>query len=302
MLSFTSEQKVYHIGGVEIGGQPGERPTVLIGSLFFPGHRIVCDPEKGLFDEEKAKALLSKEEELSAAYGNPRFIDVMGDTTEALIRYIEFVAAHTSSPILVDSPSQTVRLETVKHFARSEVMSRLIYNAIAEDHSDEELSLLRECGMKSAVILVFSTKALKPEVKIKLLKEKLLPAAESAGIENILIDTGALDMPGLSWSAVAISEVKENLGYPTGCAPANALCTWDKMRAEGTAVFQVAASAALALTKAEGADFILYGPMQNAPWVYPAVATTDALLAYGGRLGGMRPTTLEHPLYKIFRK
>lgn len=302
MRSFTSEQKVYRIGGVEIGGQPGERPTVLIGSLFFAGHRIVYDPEKGLFDEEKAKALLSREEELSVAYGNPRFIDVMGDTTEALIRYIEFVAAHTSSPILVDSPSQTVRLEAVKYFARSEVMSRLIYNAIAEDHSDEELTLLRECGMKSAVILVFSTKALKPEVKLKLLKEELLPAAESAGIENILIDTGVLDMPGLSWSAVAISEVKENLGYPTGCAPGNALYTWDKMRAEGTAVFQVAASAALALTKAEGADFVLYGPMQNAPWVYPAVATTDALLAYGARLGGMRPATLEHPLYKIFRK
>ena len=33
MLSFASEQNVYNIGGVEIGGQPEERPTVLIGSI-----------------------------------------------------------------------------------------------------------------------------------------------------------------------------------------------------------------------------------------------------------------------------
>ena len=300
MLSFSSRQKVYRIDSVEIGGQPGERPTVLIGSLFFAGHRIVQDPDKGLFDTEKAKALLEKEEELSAVYGNPRIIDVIGDTAQALIRYIQFVAAHSSSPILVDSPSQKVRLETVKYFAGSEVMPRLIYNAIAEDHTDEELAMLKECGVKSAVLLAFNTRALKPRAKINQLEEDLLPAAESAGIENILIDTGVLDVPGVSWAGAAIREVKECLGYPSGCAPCNALYTWHKMKAQGTPAFEAAASSVLAFTKAQGADFIFYGSMQNASWVYPAVATMDALVAYGGRLGGIRPASLEHPLYKIF--
>ena len=143
MLNFASSQKVYNIGGVELGGQPGERPTVLIGSIFFAGHRIVHDPVRGLFDRELAKDLLHQEAELSIRYGNPRFVDVIGETTEALVNYIEFVAEQTSSPILVDSPSQRVRLETVRHFAHSEVMPRLIYNAIAEDHTEEELDCLR---------------------------------------------------------------------------------------------------------------------------------------------------------------
>jgi tetrahydromethanopterin S-methyltransferase subunit H len=300
MLNFTNLQKVYNISGVEIGGQPGERPTILISSIFFASHQIVHDPVRGLFDREMAKDLLDQEAELSLKYGNPRFIDVIGETTKALVNYIEFVVEQTSSPILVDSPSQRVRIEVVRHFAHSEVMPRLIYNAIAEDHTDEELDCLRECGVKSAIILAFSTKAMKPKAKLKLLQEDLLSAAESAGIENIIIDAGVLDVPSVSWASATIREIKGNLGYPAGCAPANAIYTWDKVKALGTATFQAAASVVLAATQSQGADFIMYGSIKNASWVYPIVATMDALVAYGNRLNDVQPATREHPLYKIF--
>jgi len=55
----------------------------------------------------------------------------------------------------------------------------------------------------------------------------------------------------------------------------------------------------LAMIVSEGADFLLYGPMRFAPWVYPAVAAADALLAYGGRLSGVRPANDRHPLYRV---
>ncbi len=29
----------------------------------------------------------------------------------------------------------------------------------------------------------------------------------------------------------------------------------------------------------QGADFLLYGPMRFAPWVYPAIAAANALVA-----------------------
>jgi tetrahydromethanopterin S-methyltransferase subunit H len=297
MLKFANLQKVYNISGVELGGQPGERPTVLISSIFFAGHRIVRDPVRGLFDREMARDLLDQEAELSIKYSNPRFIDVIGETTEALVNYIEFVVEQTSSPILVDSPSQKVRIEVMKHFAHSEVMPRQIYNAIAEDHTDEELDCLR---VKSAIILAFSSKAMKPKAKLKLLQEDLLIAAESAGIENIMIDAGVLDVPSVSWASAAIREIKGNLGYPAGCAPANAIYTWEKIKALGTTTFRAAASVVLATTQSQGADFIMYGSIKNASWVYPTVATMDALVAYGNRLNDVRPATKEHPLYKIF--
>ncbi len=300
MFKFSSDQKNYNIGGVEIGGQPGERPTVLVGSIFYAGHRIVQDPVKGIFDRDKAKALLDREMEVAETTGNSCFIDVVGGTTEALIKYIEYVAVHTPSPILIDSPLQKVRMEIMRHFAGSELIPRLIYNSIAEDHTEEELVCLKECGVKSAIVLTFASRAMKPQDKLKLLQDELLPAAEIAGIENILIDTGVMDVPSISWASLAINEVKEKLGYPSGCAPANAIYTWNKMKDCGSPTFQAAASAVLALTVSQGADFIFYGSLQNAAWVYPAVAAVDGLIAYRGRLGGGQPTNREHPLYKVF--
>ena len=76
---------------------------------------------------------------MSAATGNPRIIDPIGESSTALINYIEFIAAHTDAPILVDSPQQTARMEALRHFAGSDILPRLVYNSIAEDFSEEEL-------------------------------------------------------------------------------------------------------------------------------------------------------------------
>jgi len=300
MKKFSKEQETYSIGGIPVGGQPGERPTVLIGSIFFSKHQIVSDPVKGIFDREKARNLLDREAELAASTGNPRIIDPIGESSTALINYIEFIAAHTDAPILVDSPQQNARLETLRHFAGSAIIPRLIYNSIAEDCTQEELVGIKKCGIKSAIILAFSTAAMKPKARIKLLREKLLPAAEQAGIEHILVDVGILDIPSVSWAAQAIHMIKEEFGYPAGCAPSNALFQWEKVRKQGREAFQAAAAASFAFTQCEGADFLLYGPIRFAPWVFPACSAIDGLIAYGGRFSGIRPTSREHPLYKIF--
>ena len=300
MLKFSMDQKVYNIAGVEVGGQPWERSTVLVGSIFYSGHKIVKDSLKGVFDEEKAISLLKKEEEISKLTGNTRFIDVVGETTEALIKYIEFVADQTSIPILVDSPSQKVRIETIKHFANSDLIPRLIYSSIGIDYTDEELNCLKECGVKNAIIMAFSMKAIKPKKKIELLETELLPAAKSAGIENIFIDAGVMDVASVSWVSLSIRDIKERFGYPTGCAPANALYTWERMKKLGKSAFRAAAAAVFSMTRLLGADFCLYGPIKNASWVYPAVATIDGLLAYGGRLNGLKPLKKNHPLFNLF--
>lgn len=121
-----------------------------------------------------------------------------------------------------------------------------------------------------------------------------------SGVLPILVDPGVLDIPSVSWSAQAIHEVKEKLGYPAGCAPSNTLFMWEKIRKQGQSAFQAAAAAVFALTQFQGADFVAYGPMRFAPWVYPACAAVDAMIAYGGRFVSVRPATQEHPLYKIF--
>ncbi len=299
MYSFKNAQKEYNFSGTEIGGKPEENPTVLVGSIFYAKHRVVLDPLKGTFNEEQAKQLLDTENNLSVQTGNPRFTDVIGDTSEALIKYIDFVAKNTTTPILLDSPSRQVRLETVSHYAGSETFSRLIYNSIGEDFTEEELACLKKYGVKSAVLLAFGMKAIKPAAKNKLLKEKLVPAAQRAGIENIIVDLGVMDVASISWICLAIREVKEEFGFPVGCAPANALYDWKKMKDRGKLIFHAAGASILSMLRLMGADYCLYGPIENASWVFPAVATIDALIAYSGRLTGIHPRNRDHPLYKI---
>jgi tetrahydromethanopterin S-methyltransferase subunit H len=299
MFKFTQEQKICKIGDINLGGQPGENPTVLIGSIFYRGHRIVSDPDEGIFDKQKAKDLLDREAELSAETGNPRIIDVVGDATKALIKYIEFVAANSTSPILVDSSLPKARLEAIKHFAKTEVVPRLIYSSVDPYHTDDELACIKDCGIKSAIVLAFTAKAVKPKNRVKLLTEDLLVAAQRADVENMLIDVGVLDIPSIGWSTQAIWEVKEALGYPCGCATANALYMWGKLKKKGAPTFESVGSVVLLWPISWGANFILYGPIRNAPWVYPACAALDAMVAYGGMSMGIHPTK-EHPLYRIF--
>lgn len=300
MITFKKPQHVYRIGTVEIGGQPGQRPTVLIGSIFFGKHKIVYDPAKGIFDRQRAQRQIDKEAEISTVTGNPRFIDPIGDTGEALVSYIQFLYEHTDAPILLDSPYPESRMEALRHFSRTPIISRLVYNSIAEDYTEEELACIKECGVKTAILLAFSTKALLPKDRIALLRTVLLPAAEKAGIEHILIDTGVLDVPSISWAARAIYEIKEEFGYPAGCAPANSLFKWDKLIKQGESASQATAAAIYSLSIFQGADFIFYGPMRFAPWIYPAIAAIDAMLAYEGRFVAIRPASKQHPLYKIF--
>lgn len=306
MIKFSSDQHVYDINGVKIGGQPGQYPTVLIGSIFYRGHKIVQDGVKGIFDEAAAKALLDQEAELSAETGNPFIIDVLGESVEALTRYVEFILKNTNAPFLLDSISPDVRVGTLKQLGRDpEIQSRLIYNSIEEHYTEEELQAIKDFGIKTAVILAFSKKALKPKARVNLLTgddstEGLIAAAKRAGVEQFLIDPGVLDVASASWTTEAISVVKEEFGYPGGCAPSNAVYLWKKMRSKGTPFFEVAGSSVFTYPVTQGADFILYGPMMNAPWVYRAMATTDAMIAYNNKLSGVKLGTNEHPLLKIF--
>ncbi|MDP4159575.1 MAG: tetrahydromethanopterin S-methyltransferase subunit H [Bacillota bacterium] len=306
MLNYTTEQHVYDINGVKVGGQPGQYPTVLIGSIFYRGHKIVSDGMKGIFDETAAKALLDQEAELSAETGNPFIIDVLGESVEALTRYVEFVMKNTTAPFLLDSISPEVRVGALKNFiGDSEVQKRLIYNSIEEHYSEEELAVIKESGIKTAVILAFSKKALKPQARIKLLKgdgekEGLIDVAKRAGLEQFLVDPGVLDVASNSWTSEAINVVKQEFGYPGGCAPSNAVYLWKKMRSKGTPFFEVAGASVFTYPVTQGADFVLYGPMVNAPWVYRAMATTDAMMAYNNKLTGVKLGTPDHPLMKIF--
>ncbi len=305
MFQFETEQKVFDVGGVTIGGQPGKHPTALIGSIFYDKHKIVRDPRKGQFDEVEAEALINKQAEMSDKTGNPHIIDIVGSTSEAFTQYIAFVSKVTTSPFLVDSPHADVRLQAMRYCVEVGLQDRAIYNSIDENIKPKEVEAIKDIGVKAAIILAFNAKDPRVQGRIQILTRRgertgLVDVAEAAGVEKMLVDTAVLDAPSIGTSARTIYMVKRELGLPSGCAPSNAIYAWKTLKKLGPHARSTCIAAAHAFLPVVGADFLLYGPIRYAEMVFPACAMMDAFIGYDARWRGIRPEA-NHPLYKIFK-
>lgn len=300
MFSFDKEQEVYDIDGVKFGGQPGDYPTVMVGSIFYEGHNIVEDQKKGLFDEDAAREEIRKAEELSEKTGNPLVLDVVGENTDSLIKYMDFVADETDVPFLLDGTTKEVRIPAAEHIKETGLEDRVIYNTISVTSDDEEIESIRESGIKSAVLLCFNPKLPTVDGRMQSL-EKVIEMAEKAEIEKPLVDPSILDLPDPGVAGRVIYQTKEKYGLPSGCGAHNAVDQWREKREMPSDLFTLRAALANSFTIPMGADFSLFGPLNDAEEMFAACSLSDAYTAYGMKLGENRgPQTDDHPLNKIF--
>ena len=298
MFEFRSEQQIFSIGGVKVGGVPGKNPTVLIGSIFYHGHKIVRDEKTGEFSRKKAEELISIQEEFSDKTGNPCMLDVVGSTPEAMKKFVEFVANVTDAPILIDAPTVEIKAAGLEYAKETGLINRVVYNSLVPEYKQEELDKIRETGLRSAILLAYNPKEFTTIGRIKAIKE-LSKVAQEAGIDKLLIDTCVLDIPSLGMACRALFDLKNELGLPVGCGAHNAISTWRGLKEKmGKPAIKPSIASVSAITAAIGADFVLYGPIKDAKYVFPVVAMTDAAYAY---LFIERRERLnkKHPLFKI---
>ncbi|MFX1395020.1 MAG: hypothetical protein ACFFAH_15815 [Promethearchaeota archaeon] len=52
MLNFELEQKVITIGNCKVGGQPGDNPIVMIGTVFYTKHAALKNEKTGEIDKK----------------------------------------------------------------------------------------------------------------------------------------------------------------------------------------------------------------------------------------------------------
>jgi len=298
MWEFKAEQKVFQIGRVSVGGIPGERSVVLVGSIFYYGHKIVHEEMAGTFDKKAAEELINLQDEFSDKTGNPCMVDLVGASPEAMIKELEFVASVTDTPILMDSPAMNVRLAGLHYAEETGLIDRIVYNSIIPETKPKELQEIKESKLESAILLAYNPTDFTSKGRIKTVRD-LLSTANNIGIKKPLIDTCVLDVPTLGVSCKTLFQTKNETGLPVGAGTHNAIGTWKglKRKMGKQAVMPCSVSAAI-MAVAIGADFILYGPIKDAQYFFPATATVDA--AYGQLLmeKGKRPN-IKHPLFKI---
>ena len=298
LIHFGTEQRVFEVGGVRIGGQPGELPTVLVGSIFHEGHRIVKDRRLGVFDRRRAERLINIQDEMSEKTGNPCMLDVVGETIEALIKYVDFVSEVTSAPILINGPNVDVRVAASRYAIEVGLQDRIIYNSINYTLSCGEIKSIREIGLKTAIIQGFNPRDPRPRGMVSILR-RLLEGAGEAGVEKPLLLTPVLDVPSIGFGARGVSLVKEEFGIPTGTVPVGVIGRWRRAVELGEDAKRIFRAGAVALAQAMGADFIIYGSVAKARSIFPVCAMIDAIIAYTARDFGIKPITRRHPLYTI---
>ena len=306
MFKFEKEQKIFNIAGVKVGGQPGQLPTVMIGSIFYHGHKIVRNAKTGDFDKEKAEELLKKEEEVSDRTGNPRIVDVCCSWPQSAEKFIDFVAKTIDGPFALDGTTSEVRIAAAKYIGETGLSERVVYNSITPEIKDDELLAIKEAKIKSALLLTLNTKDLTIKGKLQALDE-LLAIASKAGVENVLVDTTVLDIPDPGTVSRAIFLVKEKYGLPAGAGTHNAVDRWNERlkareRALDRSQYTLACCVANIFPITMGANFVLYGPIKNCSDAYFYCALADAYVAYCVKQEfRTNLLTKDHPLFKVFR-
>ncbi|UCB60310.1 MAG: tetrahydromethanopterin S-methyltransferase subunit H [Candidatus Bathyarchaeota archaeon] len=309
MFKFEAKQKIFKIGEAKVGGQPGELPTLLIGTTFYEGHKIVKDEKRGIFDKKKAEALLNVQDELSDLTGNPCGVDIVATTVQSALRYVDFVSEFTDSLISFDAWLPEVRIAALTHIAEVGLAERTIYNSImpTPPPDESEIAAIKESKVKAAILLAYNVKDRTPKGVVSLLKgtqkqKGLLKIAEEAGIEKPLVDTTLFTyIPSIGVGAKACFFVKEKLGLPVGGSPGNAASVWKEARRWGPDILKACWASVEVVPLILGADYLLYGPIESASWVIPASAAIDAIIATSVRIDfGIKPLSKKHPLYKLF--
>ena len=298
MFDYSVKQKTYDIHGVKIGGDPGHYPTVMIGSMFYNGDKNVSDHSEGLFNKEKAEAYIRKAETMTEKTGLPVMIDLVSENAVAAGKYIDFVLEKTEMPIVLDVVAENEQVKALHNANEIGIIDRIVLNSLNPHTKDPLYDAIKETKLKSSIFLIHSTKYILSSNKDPLIDE-LVPKAETAGIENILIDTAVLDIPTLGITAKAIDRIKDKYGYPCGCGAHNALSSWKRLKEKYTKDAQtIVKGLTNAIPTVIGADYVLFGPLKNAERFFPGVAMVDAAYSQLMMEKRGRPDK-SHPRFRI---
>lgn len=300
LFEYAATQLTFKIGGVRIGGIPGQIPTVLMPSVFYTKDRLVLNPDTGDFDERATENILSMLGEMSEKTGISTMLDVVATTETAMDRYLRYLVDNSEFPLMIDGSGNTaVNSAGIRTAKDGGFLDRVVLNSITPESTTELYDVIQETGLENALLLAFNASVMVSYTKRVELAEELVQKAQKAGIARIMIDTGVMDLPTLGIACRAQIIIKDKLGLPVGNGAHNAISTWRGLVPKfGKAAKTPAIVGSSLMPISLGADFVLMGPAKEAPLVYPSVAMIDTALSGSIMEERIKPEK-PHPRYLI---
>jgi tetrahydromethanopterin S-methyltransferase subunit H len=269
------------IGGVRIGGSPGRIPTVLIPSVFYTKDKLVKNADTGEMDKSATENTLSMLTDLTERTGLGTMLDVVATTEVAMEKYLRYLVDMTEFPLLIDgSDSLEVNTAGIRLAEEAGFLDRVVINSLTPETKEDLYDVVKKHGLTSALLLTFNSASMASTMKRVELAGGLIQKAQAAGVSNIIIDTGVLDLPTLGIACKTQHILKDKYGYPVGNGAHNAVSTWAGLVPKfGKEAKKPALVGSSLMPVSLGADFVLMGPAKDAPLVYPSVAMIDVALS-----------------------
>ena len=300
MFVFEAEQFAYDIGGVMVGGQPGEYPTVLCASIFYMGDKLILDEMAGEFDKDKAYEVVEAMKKMCEMAGVPLIIDMIGGSPKAMANYVEWIEP-TGLPFFIDGTTPPVRMAGATKAVELGIGDRCLFNSIGPETKQKEIDQVRELPLKTCIVMTHNAKVPTYQGKFDI-AEEVLETADKAGFSQFIFDTAVLDLVEPGPCSKTIWMLKNKYGYPAGCSPTHIVMDrWKFGRQKYGKLGYTTAKTSLATSiMMMGADYFMYGIKQLE--IVPAMAMVDASIAYTQRQQKIRPKSRPTPLTALMQK
>ena len=102
MLNFEKEQKIFQVGNVKIGGQPGENPIVMVGTVFYAKHAALLNEKSGKFDKDIVETEVNEFIEIIEEAGMQAIREKMKDLNKIENKHFEAALEKINSTLPVD--------------------------------------------------------------------------------------------------------------------------------------------------------------------------------------------------------
>ncbi|MFP4051201.1 MAG: hypothetical protein ACLFVB_05620 [Thermoplasmata archaeon] len=304
MFSYTKEQTTFDLGKIKVGGLPGKFPTLMVGTIFYEGE--FKDPKNSI---NKAKELIHKQNDISNLTAVPSLVDIFIYEKEEVGWKIDFALENIDGYFSIDIPESEVRIKALEYLDEQDALSRVIYNSFNLGITVEELEVLKDKTPSGAIILAYNPQNNNTQGRLdiltdggKLLDKGLLKMAEEVGIEKTLLDTAATPLgEGACETLRSIPVFKSELGLPVGCALHNTVEAWQWLEEydDRETVLKTIDAGIDGLPVLLGADFVYYGPIENADISFPYIGMVNKLTAEGAEDYFGQEIYGDHPYYKL---
>ncbi len=268
----NNELIVYDLSGVKIGGQRGEFPTVLAGTIFYKGDKVVDDHKEGRFNKKKVDDLILKQNNLSHIYNIPDMVHIVGECPQAMENYVSYVADLTDSPIIIDSPDLETRIKGIAFAKDIGISDRVIYNSIFQK-SEKEFNELKNLGGVDYAILLPYDISLEGCAK----KAEELWGYYKNWVGHPILDPGVpLLIEGGIGSLHTTWMLKNKFGFPAAIGIHNLCSLLPKSREFNVELIKTLdLSGIYILPTLYGIDINLYGPIKEAEKIFRQVAAIE---------------------------